>query len=158
VKLSKNSIIPFKEGIDPLKELADNAEIAEWINQGLPDDRFSKENAAIIAKCKRWPLIIDPQLQGSKYLKGKYQDLEITSFSERIFETKLKDCIVNGKVLVIENVQEELEPSMEPVLQRAITKKASKYFIKIGDSEIEYNQDFKLLMLSKLINPHYKPE
>jgi len=66
VKLSKNTIIPFKEGVDPLSELADSGTIAEWCNKGLPDDRFSKENAAIIDKCKRWPLIIDPQLQAAK--------------------------------------------------------------------------------------------
>jgi dynein heavy chain, axonemal len=56
--------------------------------------------------------------------------------------------------LIVENVQEELEPSIEPVLTRAIIKKASKMFIKLGDSEVEYNKDFRLLMLSKLMNPH----
>jgi len=127
VKLSKSEVIPFKEGIDPLTELVENSTIAEWINLGLPDDRFSKENAAIIEKCKRWPLIIDPQLQAAKYLKQKFQDLEITSFTEKGFELKVKDCIQNGKVLIIENVQEELEPSLEPVLQRAITTKSKRH-------------------------------
>jgi dynein heavy chain len=55
-------------------------------------------------------------------------------------------------------VQEELEPSIEPVLIRAIIKKSSKMYIKLGDSEVEYNKDFRMLMLSKLMNPHYKPE
>lgn len=66
MKTLSKTTIPYKENIDPLNELVDNATIAEWSNQGLPDDRFSKENAAIIEKCKRWPLIIDPQLQASK--------------------------------------------------------------------------------------------
>lgn len=61
-------------------------------------------------------------------------------------------------MLIVENVQEELEPSIEPVLTRAIIKKSSKMYIKLGDSETEYNKDFRLLMLSKLMNPHYKPE
>jgi len=34
-------------------------------------------------------------------------------------------------------VQEELEPSIEPVLTRAIIKKGSKMYIKLGDSEVE---------------------
>lgn len=61
-------------------------------------------------------------------------------------------------MLIVENVQEELEPSIEPVLTRAVIKKGTKQFIKLGDSEVEFNKDFKLLMLSKLMNPHYKPE
>lgn len=141
-----------------MNELADSATISEWINQGLPDDRFSKENAALIDKSKRWPLIIDPQLQASKYLKSKFQELELTTFAEKNFEMKISDCITQGKVCVIENVQEELEPSLEPVLIRAITTKNKKAFIKLGENELEYNSDFKLIMLSKLVNPYYKPE
>ena len=44
--------------------------MATWKNEGLPEDAMSLENAAIITSCSRWPLIIDPQLQGSIWLKG----------------------------------------------------------------------------------------
>jgi dynein heavy chain len=141
-----------------LDELVDSSTIAEWGNQGLPDDRFSKENAAIIEKAKRWPLIIDPQLQASKYLKKKYQELIITSFTDKKFDYNVQDAIANGKVLIIENVAEELEPSLDPVLQRAYTTKNKKFYIKLGDDSYEVHANFKLIMLSKLINPHYKPE
>lgn len=30
--------------------------------------------------------------------------------------------------------------------------------IKIGDKEIEYNCNFRLILHTKLANPHYKPE
>lgn len=30
--------------------------------------------------------------------------------------------------------------------------------IKIGDKEIEYNPNFRLILHTKLANPHYKPE
>lgn len=30
--------------------------------------------------------------------------------------------------------------------------------IKMGDKEVEYNQEFRLLLQTKLANPHYKPE
>jgi dynein heavy chain len=65
VQLAKSGV-PYKEDIDPLTELVDGATMAVWAEQDLPDDRFSKENAAIIEKASRWPLIIDPQLQASK--------------------------------------------------------------------------------------------
>lgn len=31
-------------------------------------------------------------------------------------------------------------------------------FVKIGDREIEYNKKFKLILHTKLGNPHYQPE
>ncbi len=44
--------------------LIDDADIAGWNNEGLPGDRMSIENATILTNCDRWPLMIDPQLQG----------------------------------------------------------------------------------------------
>lgn len=44
---------------------------AVWKTAGLPADRVSLENAAIVVSCKRYPLLIDPQLQGIKWIKGK---------------------------------------------------------------------------------------
>lgn len=63
--------IPFTEGVDPLGILSNDSQQAGWKQQGLPDDRKSLENAAIVVSCKRYPLIIDPQLQGIKWIKGK---------------------------------------------------------------------------------------
>jgi dynein heavy chain len=63
--------IPITAGIDPLDVLATQSERAIWQGEGLPADRVSLENASIIVACTRWPLIIDPQLQGIKWIKGK---------------------------------------------------------------------------------------
>jgi dynein heavy chain len=54
--------IPFTEGIDPLEVLSTDAQQAIWKTQGLPADRVSLENAAIVSSCARYPLLIDPQL------------------------------------------------------------------------------------------------
>ncbi len=49
--------------------LIDDADIAQWSNESLPGDRMSIENATILTSCDRWPLMIDPQLQGKKKQK-----------------------------------------------------------------------------------------
>ena len=70
--------VPVTEGLDPLSMLIDDAVIATWNNEGLPGDRMSIENATILTSCERWPLMIDPQLQGIKWIKTRYgADLKV---------------------------------------------------------------------------------
>ena len=64
--------------------LMDDADVATWQNEGLPADRMSTENAAILLSCERWPLMVDPQLQGIKWIKNKYgEDLRVTQIGQK---------------------------------------------------------------------------
>ena len=70
--------------LDPLRMLMDDADVATWQNEGLPADRMSTENAAILLNCERWPLMVDPQLQGIKWIKNKYaEDLRVTQIGQK---------------------------------------------------------------------------
>lgn len=66
--------IPTTPGLDPLSLLTDAADVAAWSNQGLPSDRTSTENATILCNTQRWPLVVDAQLQGIKWIKNKYRE------------------------------------------------------------------------------------
>ena len=66
--------VPMSEVIDPMTTLVSEAQSNTMVSQGLPADRVSLENGAIILQAKRWPLIIDPQVQGIKWLRGKEKD------------------------------------------------------------------------------------
>lgn len=76
--------IPITEGLDVIAMLTDDATTATWNNEGLPSDRMSTENAAILTHCERWPLMIDPQQQGIKWIKNKYgTDLKVTHLGQK---------------------------------------------------------------------------
>ena len=60
-------------GANVLSLLTDDALIAQWNNEGLPSDNMSTENATILTNSVKWPLIIDPQLQGIKWIKNRFQ-------------------------------------------------------------------------------------
>ena len=60
--------IPMTAGILPLVMLCDDAAKARWINEGLPTDPLSIENGAIMNNASRWSLMIDPQLQGIRWI------------------------------------------------------------------------------------------
>ncbi|MEQ2200090.1 hypothetical protein XENOCAPTIV_022255, partial [Xenoophorus captivus] len=81
VELFNNSWVPFlqsqkvsvalTDGLDPILMLTDDATVAAWHNQGLPSDRMSTENAAILTTSERWPLIFDPQQQAIKWIRNR---------------------------------------------------------------------------------------
>ncbi|CAG9311235.1 unnamed protein product [Blepharisma stoltei] len=152
--------ISFTQGVDPLRVLCTESDEAKWKNFGLPADRMSIENAAIVTSCSRWPLIIDPQLQGSKWIRGMHgEELEVIQFSQERWVTKLESCIQLGRTVMIESIGQEIDAILEPLLARAIIKKGkSTLLIKLGAEEIEYNPSFKLYLQTKLSNPHYRPE
>lgn len=152
--------IPFTEGVDPLAVLATPAAQAGWKNEGLPSDRVSLENASIIVSCSRWPLIIDPQLQGQKWIRGREGSaLKTLQLSQKGWMKTVEFAVSNGHILLIEGIGEEIDAVLDPLLSRSIIKKGRNNFvIKIGAEEIEYNPSFKLYIQTKLSNPHYKPE
>ncbi len=44
-------------------------QVREWQINGLPTDRVSTDNAILVTRGKRWPLMIDPQEQAKKWIK-----------------------------------------------------------------------------------------
>jgi dynein heavy chain len=144
-------------GANVLSLLTDDALIAQWNNEGLPSDTMSTENATILTNSVKWPLIIDPQLQGIKWIKNRYlESLVVIRLGERNYLDIIEQCVAQGKHLLIENLDEDIEPVLDPLLGRTLIKKGKA--IKIGDKEIEYSPHFKLFLHTKLANPHYKPE
>ncbi|KAI4543842.1 hypothetical protein MG293_006636 [Ovis ammon polii] len=155
--LQEKVSIPITEGLDVLAMLTDDATIATWNNEGLPSDRMSTENAAILMHCERWPLMIDPQQQGIKWIKNKYgTDLKVTHLGQKGFLNDIETALAFGDVILIENLEETIDPVLDPLLGRNTIKKGK--YIKIGDKECEFNYNFRLILHTKLVNPHYKPE
>lgn len=69
---------PVTESPDPIAAVTDDAMIAAWSHEGPPGDRTSTENATVLTNCERWPLMMDPQQQGIKWIKNKYgADLKV---------------------------------------------------------------------------------
>ncbi|XP_035866411.1 dynein heavy chain 11, axonemal isoform X1 [Phyllostomus discolor] len=155
--LQQKVSIPMTEGLDLIAMLTDDATVATWNNEGLPSDRMSTENATILTHCERWPLLIDPQQQGIKWIKNKYgTDLKVTHVGQKGFLNAIETALAFGDVILIENLEETIDPVLDPLLGRNTIKKGK--YIRIGGKECEFNRNFRLLLHTKLANPHYKPE
>ena len=55
--------IPVSEDFNFINILATPYEIRQWNSDGLPRDSVSIENAVLLTRGRRWPLMIDPQEQ-----------------------------------------------------------------------------------------------
>uniref|UniRef100_A0A672V8T9 Dynein axonemal heavy chain 17 n=1 Tax=Strigops habroptila TaxID=2489341 RepID=A0A672V8T9_STRHB len=149
--------IPVTPSLDPLTMLADDADVAAWQNEGLPADRMSTENATILSSCERWPLMVDPQLQGIKWIKTKYgEDLRVIRIGQKGYMDTLEQALAAGELVLIENLEESVDPVLGPLLGRETIKKGR--YIKIGDKECDFNPAFRLILHTKLANPHFQPE
>ncbi|KAM7359981.1 dynein beta chain, ciliary isoform 2-T2 [Cochliomyia hominivorax] len=149
--------IPHTDCEDHLSLFTDDAQIATWNNEGLPMDRMSTENATILVHSTRWPLMIDPQLQGIKWIKNRFGDsLIITRLTQKNFLDTLEKAMSNGDTVLLEQIEETVDTVLEPLLSRALIKRGR--FIRIGDKELDFNPQFRLILHTKLANPHYKPE
>ncbi|CAF0988415.1 unnamed protein product, partial [Didymodactylos carnosus] len=140
--------------------LGEPIKIQAWNIAGLPKDSFSVDNAVTIQNSNRWPLMIDPQNQANRWIKNSYGQLglKVVKLTDTDFMRQLDNAIQLGYPLMIENVGEELDPSLEPILLKQIFKQAGVEMIRLGDKVVEYSKDFKLFITTKLRNPHYLPE
>ncbi|RYH31858.1 hypothetical protein EON65_01740 [archaeon] len=152
--------IPASKKFSLANTLGDPVQIREWQNQGLPTDPVSVNNGILVDKCRRWPLMIDPQMQANQWIRKKeeHNGVAITTMRDPNLLRTLENCIRLGKPLLLEDVGEQIEPALEPVLQKAVFKSGSRWLIRLGDSDVDYDNNFKLYMTSKMPNPHYLPE
>ena len=151
--------VPHTEGADLVSTLSDPLELRDWQIHGLPNDAMSTENACVVKFSQRWPLFIDPQAQANKWIKEMEAEKLVTmKLTDRDFLRSLENAVRFGNPCLLENVGEELDPALEPILLRQTFKQAGSLVIKLGDSTIPYHDDFKFYITTKLPNPTYTPE
>lgn len=68
----------------------------------------------------------------------------------------IEKAIVDGRTVLLENIDETIDAVLEPLLSRTFIKRGTA--IKLGDKEVDFNSNFRLILQTKLANPHYKPE
>ncbi|CAD5112359.1 DgyrCDS1592 [Dimorphilus gyrociliatus] len=152
--------IPVTQGMTLVNVLADPFEIRQWNSDGLPRDQVSTENAVLVTKGRRWPLMIDPQDQANRWIRNKeaMNGLKIIKLTDSNFLRTLENCIRIGMPVLLEEVGEHLDPALEPILLKQTFKQGGRLLIRLGDSDIDYDRNFKFYMTTKLANPHYLPE
>lgn len=132
--------------------------LREWTMQGLPNDAVSQENALFAVNGFRWPLLIDPQLQASRWLKNMERPagIEVLRFSHPKFVFIVSKAISNGSPVLVEDVDSTTDPVLDSVLAKSMYKTPdARTLIRFADKDLDYHRDFRLYLTTKLPNPAY---
>jgi dynein heavy chain len=140
--------------------LVDPAEVRTWNIHGLPADDLSIENGIMVTRGRRWPLMIDPQAQANRWVRnmGAERKVGIIKLTDPNFLRTLENGIRYGNPILLENVEEVLDPALEPVLLKQFFKSGGQICIRLGTEDVPYSDEFQFFITTKMANPHYLPE
>jgi dynein heavy chain len=140
--------------------LGNEVAIRSWVISRLPNDSFSIMNAIMLFKSNRWPLMIDPQGQANKWVKKmeEVNQLKVVKQNQATFVRTVENAIQFGNPVLLENIPENIDPLLEPVLLKQIVISGGMASMRLAENTIEYDQNFRLYITTKLRNPHYPPE
>ena len=150
--------LPLPKNFDLSKLFIPQHVIRTWITQLLPDDQFSIENALFIKNSIKWPLIIDPQNQASRWIKEmEGSALKVCKSEDASLFRTVEQALRLGQPILIENIGESIDPALDPILRNEIITKGAQKLLKMGNIEVDYNDSFRLYLVTSLSNPEYLP-
>ena len=163
--LCKKYNISYSPNYSLEKIMSDAVEIRQWTMNGLPNDAVSIENAIMFTNNKKFPLFIDPQLQGNQWIKKLYKG-QINIYKADCKEENLKAQlegigmdIIKGSLTLLENVTETIDTVYSPIMNQAVFLDDSGIEkMNFNGSDKEYSETFRMIFTTKMSNPHYPPE
>jgi dynein heavy chain 1, cytosolic len=145
---------------NPVTEYLSTAdERLEWQQNSLPVDDLCTENAIILKRFNRYPLIIDPSGRVTEFLKRENRDrkLTVTSFLDDSFVKQLESALRFGNPILIQDA-EHLDPILTHVLNREYQKTGGRVLIQLGKQEIDFSPAFKLYLSTRDPSAVFAPD
>ncbi|KAI9731342.1 MAG: hypothetical protein M1834_005245 [Cirrosporium novae-zelandiae] len=146
--------------LNPVTEYLSNAdERLSWQANTLPVDDLCTENAIILQRFNRYPLIIDPSGRCTEFLQKESKDrrLTVTSFLDDSFVKQLESSLRFGNPILIQDA-EHLDPILNHVLNKEYQKTGGRVLIQLGKQEIDFSPAFKLYLSTRDPSATFSPD
>jgi len=154
--------VPITTGLEIIPFMVDIGTIGDWNMQGLPADELSTQNGILVTRSSRFPLMIDPQGQALNWIRNKEaSNMPIfgqTTLTDPKLKDKLEGCMSDGLALLIIGVEEEIDPMLDPVLEKQFTLKGKRKIVTVSDKQMDYDDKFMMYFITRLPNPNFSPE
>ncbi|KUM66682.1 hypothetical protein ACN42_g360 [Penicillium freii] len=145
---------------NPITEYLSNAdERLTWQSHSLPVDDLCTENAIILKRFNRYPLIVDPSGRITEFLQkeSKERKLTVTSFLDDSFVKQLESALRFGNPILIQDA-EHLDPILNHVLNKEYQKTGGRVLIQLGKQEIDFSPSFKLFLSTRDPSASFPPD
>ena len=151
--------IAFRPDLARTEFLSDPDERLEWQSKSLPTDDLCTENAIMLKRFNRFPLIIDPSGQATEFILNEYKDRKITktSFLDDSFRKNLESALRFGNPLLVQDV-ENYDPILNPVLNRELRKTGGRVLITLGDQDIDLSPSFTIFLSTRDPTVEFPPD
>ena len=145
---------------NPIPEYLSTAdERLGWQENSLPVDDLCTENAIILKRFNRYPLIIDPSDRIQDFLSKEFQDrrLSVTSFLDSSFVKQLESALRFGNPILIQDA-DFVDPILHNVLNKEYQKTGGRVLIQLGKQEIDFSPSFKLFLSTRDPSASFSPD
>lgn len=151
--------IKFKPELSFTEYLSTADDRLSWQSKGLPSDNLQTENAIMIKRFSRYPLIIDPTGQATAFLLNEYKDrkITVTSFLDEAFLKVLESALRFGNPLLIQDV-EHLDPILNAVLNKEIRRTGGRVLIRLGSQDIDFSPSFTMFLSTRDPSVEFSPD
>ncbi|CAM0135389.1 unnamed protein product [Umbelopsis sp. WA50703] len=154
-----NAGIQFKPDMSLTEYLSTADDRLSWQANSLPADDLCIENAIMLKRYNRYPLIIDPSGQATNFLINEYKDrkITVTSFLDDAFIKNLESALRFGNPILIQDV-EHLDPILNPVLNKELRRTGGRVLIRLGNQDIDFSPSFKLFLSTRDPSVNFPPD
>ena len=151
--------IQFKHPNPVTEYLSTADERLGWQENTLPVDDLCTENAIILKRFNRYPLIIDPSGRVTEFLQRECKDrrLTVTSFLDDSFTKQLESSLRFGNPILIQDA-EHLDPVLNHVLNKEYQKTGGRVLIQLGKQQIDFSPSFRLYLSTRDPSATFAPD
>jgi dynein heavy chain 1 len=151
--------VKYETALSTIEYLSHPDERLRWQAHQLPVDDLCTENAIMLHRFNRYPLVIDPSGQASEFIMSYYKDRKITktSFLDPAFMKNLESALRFGLPLLVEDV-ENIDPVLNPVLNKEIRKTGGRVLIRLGDNDVDFSPSFVIFLSTRDPTAHFTPD
>ncbi|KAI9220479.1 dynein heavy chain 1, cytosolic [Blastocladiella britannica] len=151
--------VAFKSDLALIENLCTADQRLNWHANALPTDDLCIENAIMVQRHNRYPLIIDPSGQATAFIANEFKDRKIvvTSFLDDSFLKNLESALRFGNPILIQDV-ENLDPILNPVLNRELRRTGGRVLIRLGSQDIDFSPSFTLFLATRDPTVNFSPD